>query len=823
MAFELTVTADLLSQKTNIEPQIILEIDGIDLVFGAIKVTKIAKYGDDIEYGESGLVYGGVIEDPNQRDYISLKSTTTTRLRQQIDPEKDGATSVQRFKILLVDKNQELSKAFQPGNIVNDILSRKAKVYINFKNGAHPEDSTQLIDGIVDTIIFGPGTVELTVAHPEQLKRTDLFQQIQGQIPAGIDDTVTTIDLGDVTGLILPGDDLRSAVRIDDEVIEFTGISSTSITGAIRGALGTTAASHSIDADWTSFYILEGKPMAMALKLMLSGHDLDYAGSPNAANFVQVTPLINTPNGIFFPITNLDKTLGLVVDDLVSITGATNAANNITEKQIKTITNLPTGTVFVVDNTATLVVETDSAAVATFKSQFNVLNEGAGLNPNQVDVERHLFWDSLLPNSFVDYTFYLKDTENAKDFINSEVYFPQGFYPIPRKGRASVNYALPPLVEEESPNLNIDNVIQPDKLKNRRTINKDFFNAIVYKYEEDVLEERLLAGEITQSATSTNRIDTVNKPLVIESRGLRRGAATDTFITKQTKKFLDRYQFGGERIPVKTNYKTGFKLEVGDVVVFGDDQLQISDINKGSRNFDQRLMEIVNKSIDLKKAGSTQLTLLDTAFDLNGRFGVISPSSFIGPGATTTNIPLKKSYSTKANQEENFKWQRYIGEKVLVHSEDYSFQETVTFVEFDPVNANSIIVSPALSVAPPEDYTVDMPFYPQVTDSSENKIWKITHCFWNPEVTVVSGASGTSFDVGAADIGKFFVGAIVRVRSPDFLRDSNPTLDSTDIIVTNVGATTITVSPDMGFTPLASDLVNLIGFIDEGKPYRYLG
>jgi len=40
MAYQLTKRAELLSKQVNIEPNVILEIEGIPYVFGAVPVTR---------------------------------------------------------------------------------------------------------------------------------------------------------------------------------------------------------------------------------------------------------------------------------------------------------------------------------------------------------------------------------------------------------------------------------------------------------------------------------------------------------------------------------------------------------------------------------------------------------------------------------------------------------------------------------------------------------------------------------------------------------------------------------------------------------------
>ena len=822
MAITLTTTAELLSQQVNIQQQIILEIDGIPLVFGAVKVTKLAKYGDDIDYGDAGLVYGGSVVDPRNRDLISLDGTSN-RIQQQIDPDKEGASSVQKLIINLIDKDGELTNKFAPGVVVDDVLGRKADVFVAFQGANHPEDSIKILNGLVDNIEFGAGNVKVTVSHPQQLQRSDLFQQVNTTITSGIDGSTLTIPIDDATGLFEPADIMKSYLRIEDELIEIASIAGSTVTATARGALGTTAVAHPLDAEVTSFYRLESDPIDIALKLMLSGDTEPYASDIDVPNFVQVTPTINLANSIFVTSTIFQDQFGLSVGDTVTITGATNGANNVVDAPILSFTENPTGTIITLSGVS-LVSEVDSSAVMSLKSQFNVLPDGAGkagLDPRGVDVEQHLFIKQLFSTSLPDYDIYLKDTINAKDFLSKDIYFPAGLFPVPRKGRNSVNITIPPLAQLDTKVLDIENVQRPDNLKIKRSINKDFYNAVTYRYQEDELEDEFKRGVVTQSARSTNRIKTVNKPLVVDAKGLRDTGETDLFIERQTRRFVDRFQFGAESINVTTNYKTGFNVDVGDISILQGEELKISDQTQGSRSFQTRLMEVTNKRINLR-TGRVDLELTDTAFGADARFGVFSPSSFIGSGATTSELPLKDSFFTPSGQLDRDKWSQYVGQNVTIHSPDYSTQETTVFVGFSPTNPNVILINPALGFTPSEDDIIDVDFYPTSINQNDNILLKSVHCFASPEVDVVSGASGTVFDVGAGDIGKFFVGSLIRVHSLDFTSDSTTDLIDDDAEVIDITGTTITVNRDLGFTPTAGQVVNLIGFADEGLAYRYV-
>ena len=257
MAFNLTTTARLLSQQTNIQQQLILEIEGIDLIFGAIEITKLWRIGDEgVTIGQSGLLIGGTIPDEKGRPYISLQGTTNN-ISQQLEIDRGGSGSVTKMNINLIDKDQELTQVFQPGNIVSDLLGREANVFLSFGGAAHPEDSIRIFNGIITSQKASPGSWTVGIDSPQFGTRTDIYPQITTSLSSAISDSATTIPLTSTVGLVEPADVQRSFVRINDELIEYTGISGNDLTGASRGSLTTVASSHALDDEVQSYYTFE--------------------------------------------------------------------------------------------------------------------------------------------------------------------------------------------------------------------------------------------------------------------------------------------------------------------------------------------------------------------------------------------------------------------------------------------------------------------------------------------------------------------------------------------------------------------------------------
>ena len=94
--------------------------------------------------------------------------------------------------------------------------------------------------------------MKLNIAHPEQLKRQDIFIPIDVELASTIDDAQTSIELEDATNLPVPvaGPDggfdsaIRFYIQVEDEIIRYTGRTGNTLTGCVRGSLATLAAPH---------------------------------------------------------------------------------------------------------------------------------------------------------------------------------------------------------------------------------------------------------------------------------------------------------------------------------------------------------------------------------------------------------------------------------------------------------------------------------------------------------------------------------------------------------------------------------------------------
>ena len=322
----------------------------------------------------------------------------------------------------------------------------------------------------------------------------------------------------------------------------------------------------------------------------------------------------------------------------------------------------------------------------------------------------------------VYYLFYLFEEVNIKDFLSEQIYNPAAAFSLPRKSQASVGYHLAgQLPGTSSKILNRSNVTNPSQLTISRSTTKNFFNSVVYKFEERVDEEGKFDRIVsTINTESLDRIPIGQKPLIIEAKGLREILSGENLATTATSRRLKKYKFGAENIrQIRVNLKTGFNLEVGDTVILDMAALQISDIDTGTRTESEpRIWEIVNKTFDFRK-GSVLLDIIDSNFDRDVRFGLIGPCSRIKVGISTTQFVIEETGNSIFGANEFRKWEDFVanalraGTGLRIHSEDNSVTGNTTLTA---LSGNTITVSPALAFTPAAGYFMDMGLYDTAID-----------------------------------------------------------------------------------------------------------
>jgi len=662
-------------------------------------------------------------------------------------------------------------------------------------------DARGLVTFSVDSAINNTPTTEVCVAVALTVLSTD-----------------TTVYLESVAGLAVPDGNLLTYVRIGDEIIQYNGYNETlnTLTGVTRAALVSIderadGDAHKLGDTVDSFYRIQGSPIDIALKALLGGSS--YYGIDTAIRSIGYVEGQYIANTIYFDGVNVADAYSVTVGSTVNISSSEVPGNN-GDHTIADIVITEYGSYIVVSSTLTDQLST--VAVCKFKSQYANNSYGLGMTGDEIDVPRFEEIRDIYSSQLFDYDFYITDTITVNDWLNTQVLYPSGMFTLPRLGKISAGIISPPLGVTETPVLDSSNTSNPANNRIVRSINRYFYNNIAYSFNEDLLDSgRMLNGDLITNATSKTRIPLGNKTKVIEARGVRPTADNLQVVELLRQKMLDRYKYGAERIQIRSFYGPTFSLDVGDVVLFGDATLNLPDTKNGSREFKPRLMEVQSKSLSISD-GAVSLDLLDTLYSNDdGRYGIISPSSVVNDTLTNDKILITNSYGWDYPKQEKTKWTPYIGQRVMVHNEDWSISGETKLLGFDSGNANIMLVE-ALGFVPSSGYIVDVAQYPDSIDSNDQSLLKSVFVYTDPSVVVTSGVSSVSFNVNLSDANLFTSGCTVVIHLEDWSQYSP------EVKVSSIVGTLITVASDIGFTPTSSHIVELIGFKDNGYPYRYV-
>jgi len=834
-----TLYNDLQSKKL----AIVVDIDGVDYLTSTT-IGRPIRYGDAITYGESGIIYGGLVPigfnagERGQKELLNLDRSSLT-IAQRLEPEQ-GRASVSTLALSFIDKDSYMTQVITPGFIVPEILGRQVRVWVGYAQLSFPDDYFIVWRGRISQVNPEEGVVSFQFSDANMGKRQNVFFNAKTQLLADITSSSTTIPVisnGDFYEKILGPDgtyDSTTAkvyIKIEDEFIEYqqagseaTGFGTNSFNGVLRGQRSTTAVAHTAGTDVEAYIQLEGHAIDLALKLQLSGWGGPYKTGQSIYGFVQTGGTPSTVNSaIILPFdTDAIRDLGIAIGDYITVTGATNPLNNGTFV-VEGFQDIGTNTNRAVVCTGTITAEYPTTATIAIRSQFDTLPKicGTKLPGWEVDVLTHIYYyNTYLSNPVNSYSFLISDVQSCKTFIESEIMLPIGAYCLTRQGRLSMGLTKPPIADQYTTVLDADNVLNPMGIKQQRgTNNRKFFNEITWEYDYD---DAGTARKVRKTIdTDSLNLIGVSSTLPIKAKGAKTVLGFQTVVEDRERLLLLRYALGAVMLDMQVTYGAGNQIEAGNVVIVSDQgRLQIPNMVTGERNYGQQMLEVINRSIDFK-TGVVSLTLLGGLQSLvNDRYATVSPSSRVAvAGSTTTQVKIADSYGVLYPLNEQKKWVDYIGLDIVVHSDDYTTRYGVSkLIGIDPGDNHILLLDPAtpLAFTPQPDDTVEIEPYPTGTDPLENSLYKLIHAFADPSVAVLSGVSTVSFYVGAGDAAKFMAGQYILVHNSDY------TILSPEVIVLSVVGALITVDSSLGFTPAFGQTVELIGFADGNGPYRLI-
>lgn len=726
--------ANNLSQ-TNIKPIMVLEIDGVPFLIGSDTIKRQPRYGDEgLFYGDEGLFYNGLTAYPNQKTLITLDGTTTS-IRQSLEPDKARSSTISNMTLKLIDKNGVGTDIV--GGLYGEVLFKKVKVWVSFgEQTAWNEDFLIVFRGRIESASADQGFVTLSLSSPDQKKRSSLYIKGDDILNGAIDATQTSLILDDATNFfVIPehplygGQDtqIQTAVKIEDEIITYTGKTGNELTGVSRGAFATTPAAHDDEIEVEGFVYLEGNAMELALKILMSDAAQTPYISGELANRVNYDGISNRDDTIFFADVDFTRDRQVLIGDYVQTTGFTNGSNNLSSwTEVLDVGVNDAGSFIVLD--ATLTVEPTTSGTVDFLSKWNSFGSfGLGLDQDEIDIEKHV----QLRNSFLSgYTmrFYVKDDiENGKEFIEKELYLPTSCYSLPtdREGlaRTSVGIHKPPIPGTGIVTVGQRNLKDPDKLGIKRSVNKNYYSAVVTKYEDSPIDEELRRKKVTLVGTPQVP-EAGEKTLVIESLGLK-SFYNAKFLAEQSHlRLLQRYESAAEFINgAKIHFRDGVTIVPGDIIVFDPTNLNQIDNATQTRNKPPLLMEVVNRSVDIKK-GDCSIDLVSTAFNIDAKFGLISPASKVASVLTNSRFIITYQYAPSVfGSAEYRKWNRLQRPGVRIRRPDFSEVHNTVLISATS-NTVQIETAPSFSIQPGD--IMEFSSY-STTDVSDEQ--KLVYCF----------------------------------------------------------------------------------------------
>lgn len=796
------------------EPNIILEISNVANIYGLQNVL------EKIYIGAPGLKIDGTWKIGGQQNVsgslnlIDPQGGNTYSISQQMRQDEASSSSIQSITIELIDLNGRISEILaQQYNF--DILGQSARVWFGYKNLNFPDDYSIIFDGELSDYTINPGSVVFSVFNPAAKLTGKIFPDFASETASSIDSSITTIPLTNTDNFIEGQGSLTSYVVIEDEIVQVGAVSGDNLTGCTRGALGTVAASHDTETEVEASYRLQGNSLELALKLMLSDGGSAYADNIPVSKFVNVPGSGSAGQIIYIPGIYMDLMHGVTEGDTVTITGASNATNNVTDVEISGLERYARGTILTLDTTA-LVAEDESSAIASFTSRYNTLPEDAGLGllPRNVDINA---FTGILDTNFASiFTVDLQINEEAegKELIEKQLYRPSNCYSLPRNGRTSVGISVPPLSVGAIQTITSADIVDPENMRIRRSKTNQYYNEVVFKYDKDRIEDEYYTITRTVSTDSKELITKTRKPLEILADGVT--SSDESIVFSNSSRLLLRYGRGAEAIDCNVKYGTGVKIEVGDKVLFGDENINMTDTKTGSRVFSPRIMEVWDKTINLKTA-ECKLTLVDTNYATNSRYGTISPACNVedhGSGYLILSSGFGSSLSPREKWSDLITQGSLVRTKLRIRNLDFSIDLTAELLGFDAANDNKMLIT-GLSgaITSTDDLLVELGPYENQSSKA-----KSLHCFLSPSAAITVVNSSTSIEVDNSDADLFYVGCVILVTD-----SAGETTSEVVVTAINAGVGNTELILSSAITANVGDIIKLIGFSsDEGDPYRFI-
>ncbi len=839
MAKQTTINYDAVNAQNFKQPRLVIQVEGLPYVFATNVVSEALRYDDpDLFYDGTYNYDGQRALNPDQVKTLIDRANTKMVISQKLE-QWDGKSSVETFNMALIDKDGIVTQLITPGILLDEILNKKVRVLFGYNDLSYPEDYVRIFTGYINKYTTKQGKIYFDFTDPSSRKKASLFNANTQLLQTAINNSETGLVLDTTSNLYrtitnalgVTDDTVTIGIVIDDEIMTYTnaGITDATHLTVTRGAMGSVAATHDIGAKIEAYISFADNPISIALKLMLSGWNEPWQTA------LQLRGIINTDNGAvladsmtFNAEVDLVRDYGLVIGDHVITEGFDEGANNGIwtiagfSNFNRTLTVVQTG-ILVQQDPPT---DGDLTGTVSFRSKYDVypLQAGLSLTPDDVAVSKH----EDLRDTFIPFDFSLPVVgfeDSGKTFIEQHIMRPITGYTLTQGSKQSMGLTHPPLATDLTRILSPSNIIKPSEIQVVRGLNERFFyNEFVFNYGYDPVKDSFSNSLTVFDEIARSRMNQIST-ITIDCRGLPDTEQSRTILAQRAKRYQLRYRFAAETIDLKTFFGVGHLIDAGDIVVLTDTDppiLKIPNTERGERGVVNRVMEVQERKVDASQGECTMRLLSNNGFSITDRYGVIAPASVIETVIDDETIIYQESYGGKFPDQEYLKWREYEGLKIRVHSDDYTRDGETTFV-LDSSNPFMMHLTPALSFTPEPGDIIEFDDYDESSSTAQSAV-KAPYVFVSYMGTITAGASSTEFTVDTGEGANYIPGGIILVMSPN-----GTTRYSAEVKIATVVGDVITVEAilpggqdNLGFTPVAGDLVKLGGFLDGGQSYRYV-
>lgn len=572
---------------------------------------------------------------PGCLDCIDLNKTTS-KISESIRPDRGTASAISTFTLRIIDKDCHATKMISPNGYTDDLMGKRVDVFLDTCGrddlSGLDDDWKKVFSGYICEICSGPGYIDIKICHPDSLKRRSIFEKCTGTLFQDYNPDLLLgmpIQPSPVCKVLVPGTGFRTLIKVGDDC--FYEVVNSSVDYDLLG-------------DFIGFDdILEGCPYLAGggeiciVPLIEPATGLPYvlielfgiAGNWYPIDSTTGLPVVNPDTGLLYlnyaNQTGIGEQVFLPVVPFEGIERyCDNGAGGIKEQGE--------------DFCAIYMLEGNPMDIALRLmlscpdgrdngSAYNVYGDGLCLDEQDVDIAAHEYIrDNVLIG--VQACFFITNTiEDVRKFIEEQLYNPFGLSSTSKNSQASVNSQTTLFPGGRVITLNEDKIINCEKLKLRRSLNKFYFSEVVFKHTSNPCDnnQTFLGGTVSLDATAPDNFIRTNT-LTICSEGMRDDKGGDTLANQTANRLLGRYAKGAEFIDgIEILFSCACEIQIGDLIRLDLTKLNVSDTSSFCRDTFDKFYEVYAKEINYK-TGKAKINVLDSGISGDARLGLIAPA-----------------------------------------------------------------------------------------------------------------------------------------------------------------------------------------------------